>query len=97
MIRAIRRTRERAHAEAETGLRGRCLYAASVLGALAFSLAAADAMLSTLLDSIAVVAGILAVRMPVPPAETKAVGRTRIHRVGFPVGEDPFLGLRHLN
>jgi hypothetical protein len=96
MIRTIKRKRVRAH-EAETGVRGRCLYAASVLGALAFSLAAADAMLSTLLDSIAVVAGILAVRMPAPHAETKAVGKTRIHRVGFQGGEDPFFGLRHLN
>jgi hypothetical protein len=69
----------------------------STLAALALSLAAADAMTGSLLDSIAVVTGVLAVRNPSHPMPPKSERLSRVRMVGRDGCRDPFVGVQNLN
>ena len=63
-MKAVRIGRYGAIRESGVESRGRALLALSTLTAIALSLFAADTLLGYILDSLAVVAGALAVRMP---------------------------------
>lgn len=83
--------------DASSGTLRRLLCVSSTLAALALSLAAADAMTGSLLDSIAVVTGVLAVRNPSPPMPPKAERVSRVCMVGRGGCRDPFVGVQNLN
>lgn len=75
----------------------RLLCFSSTLAALALSLAAADAMTGSLLDSLAVVTGILAVRNPNPAMPGKTGRASRVRLDVTDVCRGPFIGVHNLN
>lgn len=77
--------------------RRRVFCALSTVAALVLSLAAADILLSSLLDSIAVAAGMLAFRMPAIPREPPRDGRVRIAGSGAENTGMRYIGVHNLN
>jgi hypothetical protein len=97
MLRYTKRPKVKEHALRVPGTRRRLFCVASALAALVLSLAAADVMTGSLLDSIALVSGVLAVRDPRKPLQPTDRRVGRIRRTGFEAGRDPFVGVQNLN
>lgn len=96
MVRYTTRPKVREHALRVPGTRRLLLCVASAMAALALSLAA-DVMTGSLLDSIAVVSVMLAVRNPHTPLQPTPRREGSIRRIGFEAGRNPFVGVQHLN